>query len=82
MRAAMVCAMFTAVARSQEAPPAPEPVFKFGTTVVATTGFRGQIYHIDADSPQLPTFLEVRRVDRALRLELAGTAQAWRPAPH
>jgi hypothetical protein len=60
MRAAIICAMFTAVARSQEAPPAPEPVFKFGTTVVATTGFRGQIYHIDADSPQLPNFRKLK----------------------
>ena len=60
MRAAIVCAMFTAVARSQNAPPAPEPVFKFGTTVVATTGFRGQVYHIDLDSTQLPDISKLK----------------------
>jgi PA14 domain-containing protein len=36
------------------------PLYTFGTTVVATTGFRGQIYHIDTDSQGLPNFKKLK----------------------
>jgi hypothetical protein len=39
-----------------------EPLYTFGTTVTATTGFRGEIYHIRADSKALPNFAKLKPV--------------------
>jgi len=60
MRAAVLA--IASLAWCQDTPPSPEPLYKFGTTVVATTGFRGQIYHIDMDSQQLPNFRKLKPV--------------------
>jgi hypothetical protein len=39
-----------------------EPLYTFGTTVVATTGFRGEIYHIKPGSRKLPNFSTLKPV--------------------
>lgn len=55
----VVAMVFAPMLLSQSQPPS-ESLYKFGTTVVATTGFRGQVYHIDFDSPQLPDFRKLK----------------------
>jgi hypothetical protein len=39
-----------------------EPLYTFGTTVVATTGFRGEIYFIKPGSRKLPDFSKLKPV--------------------
>jgi hypothetical protein len=39
-----------------------QPVHTFGTTVVANTGFRGEIYYIDPGSQKLPDFSKLKAV--------------------
>jgi hypothetical protein len=39
-----------------------EPLYKFGTTVVATSGFRGDIYYIEYNALQLPKFSKLKPV--------------------
>lgn len=39
-----------------------EPIYTFGTTVVATSGFRGEIYHINPGSRKLPDFSKLKPV--------------------
>jgi hypothetical protein len=59
MRAALLTIAFISLARGQSAP-AQDSLYKFGTTVVATTGFRGQVYHLAFDSSQLPNFTRLK----------------------
>jgi hypothetical protein len=39
-----------------------EPVYTFGTIVVANSGFRGEIYHIKPESRKLPNFSRLKPV--------------------
>src|SRR5207247_4488038 len=39
-----------------------EPLYTFGTTVAANSGFRGEIYHIDDRSLKLPDFSKLKPV--------------------
>jgi hypothetical protein len=39
-----------------------EPLYTFGTTVVATSGFRGEVFHIDFESTGLPNFSRLKPV--------------------
>ena len=57
------------LAAQQEGPPykfsAPvsgAPLYKFGTTVVATSGFRGEIYFIEPGTDRLPDFSKLKPV--------------------
>ena len=60
----MKSALFALTVVWQAAAQAPvhEPLYKFGTTVVASTGFRGQIYFIDYNSQKLPKFERLQPV--------------------
>ena len=52
----LACAIFSATAQE------PEPVYKFGTTVVVPMGLKGQIYHLHSDTQYLPDFRKLKRV--------------------
>ena len=39
-----------------------EPVYTFGTTVAANSGFRGEIYHINPGTEKLPNFSKLKPV--------------------
>ena len=58
MRAASILAWVLACALAQ----APDPPYKFGTTVVLAMGLKGQIYHIKRDAERLPDFRKLKPV--------------------
>lgn len=60
MRVAGPLLAAAALCRAQDSPP--EPLYKFGTTVFATTGFRGRIYYLEPGTIQLPDFRKLTPV--------------------
>jgi hypothetical protein len=60
IRAASVTRRFVLAAVLAALCPAQEPTVRFGTTVVKSVGFRGQIYLLPTGTPRLPDFRKLK----------------------
>jgi len=60
----------TALSQATQVPAPEDPVAHFGTTVVISTGLRGQIYFIPPMSQQLPRFEKLKPVGTIYTTEL------------
>ena len=58
----LACCLPAFLCRAQEPPAPSEPVAHFGTTVVISSGLRGEIYYIPAGSRRLPNFKKLEPV--------------------
>jgi hypothetical protein len=54
--------MWAGFCGAQDSAPPREPIYRFGTTVVASTGFKGEIYHIPKETNMLPEFEQLKPV--------------------
>jgi len=54
-----------------------EPLYTFGTTVAANSGFRGEIYHINPGSQKLPNFSKLRHVGTIYTPSLCVPARSF-----
>ena len=65
MGALGVCLLAAALAQAQEAAfSVDKPAYTFGTTVVNSSGFEGQVYHLKENTERLPKFKSMRAVGK------------------